>query len=78
MRVTAVTKDGRKAVKESMLIIKKPQETIAIIPSVSSENAQAGFPITFEVISQGDTESIIWNFGDNSQIEQGESVVHTF
>jgi len=40
VKVTAVTNDGRRADKESMLIIKKPQESIVITPSVASENAQ--------------------------------------
>ncbi len=41
MRVTVVTKDGRKETKESVIIIKKPQESLSIQPSVASENAQS-------------------------------------
>jgi hypothetical protein len=35
-----------------MLIMKKQQESIVIVPSVASKNAQSGFPLTFEVIAQ--------------------------
>jgi hypothetical protein len=31
--------DGKRADKESILIIKKPQESLMITPSVASENA---------------------------------------
>lgn len=78
VRITAVTKDGRKATKESLLIIKKPQETIKILPSVSSQNAQSGYPITFNVSTQGTIQKIIWDFGDNTGLIEGESPIHTF
>lgn len=60
------------------MIIKKPQETVSIKPSVSAQNAQSGFPITFDVITQGDIESVRWNFGDGTPMIDGESVVHIF
>jgi PKD repeat protein len=78
VRVTAVTNDGKKMDKESLLIIKKPQETITISPSVSMENAQTWFPITFQVIVQWDVESVKWDFGDNTPQWEWTSVVHTF
>lgn len=78
IHITAVTKDGRKESIERVLIIKKPQESVSIVPSVASENAQAGFPITFEILSQWTVESISWNFGDNTSIIEGMSAVHTF
>ena len=78
IRVTAVTKDGKRATQEYILIVKKPQESIKIEPSVLSENAQAGFLLTFNANTQGVTQSITWNFGDNSPPEEGESIIHTF
>ncbi len=60
------------------MIVKKPQESIKIEPSVLSENAQAGFLLTFNANTQGVTQSITWNFGDNSPTEEGESLMHTF
>jgi hypothetical protein len=68
VRITAVTNTGEKATKEYVLIIKKPQEIIQIRPSIAAENAQPDIPITFETFLQGDTEKIIWDFGDNTGI----------
>ncbi len=61
-----------------MLIIKKPQETIKILPSVASQNAQAGYPITFSVSTQGAIQKVIWDFGDSTGLIEGESIIHTF
>jgi hypothetical protein len=73
-----VTKDGKRATQEYMLIVKKPQESIKIEPSVSSENAQSWFPLTFSVTTQGAAQSVTWSFGDNSPLEEGRSIIHTF
>jgi hypothetical protein len=50
--VTAVTNLGEKAVKEYILIIKKPQETIKIEPSISAQNSAVDTPITFVALTQ--------------------------
>lgn len=60
------------------MIIKKPQETIKILPSVASQNAQVGYPITFNVSTQGAIQKVIWDFGDNTGLIEGESAIHTF
>lgn len=78
VKITVVTKDGRRATKELILIVKKPQERLTISPSVSPENAQPGFPITFQAGVQWATQSILWNFWDNSGVREGETVIHTF
>lgn len=78
IRITAVTNTGERATKEYVLIIKKPQEVVQIRPSISAENAQPDVPITFEALSQGDTKTITWDFGDNTGIFEWESKVHSF
>ncbi|MFA6080181.1 MAG: PKD domain-containing protein [Candidatus Gracilibacteria bacterium] len=78
VRVTAVTNLGEKAVKEYILIIKKPQETIKIEPSISAQNSAVDTPITFVALTQGAVKNILWNFGDNIPSPDGESVIHTF
>lgn len=78
IQVTAVTKDGQKDSYKQTLIIKKPQEFVTIQPSVASENAKAGYPITFDITSQGDVASVSWNFGDNTPKTEWFNVIHTF
>jgi len=73
-----VTNLGEKATKEYILIIKKPQEVIRISPSISAVNAQEDMPITFDAITQGAVKSITWDFGDNTGLFRGESIVHSF
>lgn len=78
VRVTAVKDTGEKDTKELTLIIKKPSETVRIEPSISSENALAGLPITFDARVLGWFRTVTWDFGDNTGLIEGTSIIHTF
>lgn len=76
--VTAITNKGEKASRTYTLIVKKPQETVHIQPSIASGLGEEGLPITFSAKIQGNENSVIWNFGDGSDVAYGRDVVHIF
>ncbi len=76
--VTAVTNKGEKASRTYTLILKKPQETVDIQPSIASGLGEAELPITFSAKIQGIENIITWNFGDGTDIAHGRDVVHVF
>lgn len=76
--VTAVSNTGLRASKTYTLILKKPQENVHIQPSIASNLAEAGLPITFDAQIKGDDATIFWDFGDGSGIVTGKSPIHEF
>ena len=78
MTVTAVTSEGKRASKKYPLIIKKPQETAHIVPSISSGVAEATKPITFTALTGGPVRRAEWRFGDSSLAQEGAEVIHTY
>jgi len=73
-----VASDGTRASKSYVLILKKPQETVHIQPSIASNLAEAGLPVTFDAQIKGTDSTIYWDFGDSSGIITGKSPVHEF
>ena len=76
--VTAVSDTGARASKSYTLILKKPQETVHIAPSIASWLAESGLPITFTAQVQGTDNTIYWDFGDGSGMMTGQDPIHTF
>lgn len=76
--VTAVTDKGVRASKTYTLVLKKPQETVRIEPSIASGIAEANLPITFDAAVRGTDNVISWNMGDGSGEKNGKSVIHEF
>ncbi len=76
--VTAVTNTGSRASKTYTLVLKKPQETVHIQPSIASGLAESGLPITFDTRIQGNNSIVYWDFGDGSGIITGTAPVHEF
>lgn len=60
--ITAVTNTGLRAAKTYTLILKKPQETVRIQPSIASGIAESGLPITFEALVKGNENTVYWDF----------------
>jgi len=50
IKVTAVTNKGLRSTKKYTLVLKKPQETVQIAPSIASGIAEANAPITFDAV----------------------------
>lgn len=61
-----------------MLVLKKPQETVRIEPSIASGLAQANLPITFDAAVRGTDNTITWDMGDGLGQKTGKSIVHEF
>lgn len=78
IKVTAVTNTGARATKSYILILKKPQERVAIKPSIASNFAESGLPITFEAELHGNEDAVYWDFGDRTGVIMGRSVLHEF
>lgn len=76
--VTAVTNNGARASKTYVLILKKPQETVQIKPSIASNMAEAGLPVTFDAQINGNDSTVYWDFGDGTGVVTGKSPVHEF
>jgi PKD repeat protein len=76
--VTAVTNKGERASKTYVLIVKKPQETVEIQPSIASGLAHAQLPVTFEAKVRWSENVITWNFWDGTETENGQNVIHEF
>ena len=66
IKVTAITNKGERSTKKYTLVLKKPQETVRIEPSIASGIAEANAPITFDAIVKGTNNVITWNMGDGS------------
>ena len=66
IKVTAVTNTGERSTKKYTLILKKPQETVRIDPSIASGIAEANAPITFDAIVKGTDNVVTWDMGDGS------------
>ncbi len=73
-----MTNTGEQSSKKYLLILKKPQETVKIQPSIASGLAQYGLPVTFEAAIGGTDNTITWNMGDGSGQKTGKTVVHEF
>lgn len=76
--VTAVTTKGERASKSYVLVLKKPQETVHIEPSIASGMAEANLPITFDAAVRGTDNTITWDMGDGSGQKTGKSIVYEF
>lgn len=76
--VTAVSDKGVRASKTYTLLLKKPQETVQIVPSIASGLAEAGFPITFDAAVRGTDNIITWDMGDGSGEQSGKSIIYEF
>ncbi len=76
--VTAVTDKGLRASRSYILLLKKPQETVSIVPSIASGMAESGLPVTFEAAVGWTDNAITWDMGDQSGLKTGKSVVHVF
>lgn len=78
IKVTAVTNKGLRSTKKYTLVLKKPQETVQIAPSIASGIAEANAPITFDAVVKWTDNVITWNMGDGSWQKNGNSLIHTF
>ncbi len=76
--VTAVTNKGEKASKTYTLVLKKPQETVRIEPSIASGMAEANLPVTFDAAVRGTDNIITWDMGDGTGYKTGKSLVYEF
>ncbi len=76
--VTAVANSGERASKSYILLLKKPQETARIKPSIASGLGSVDLPITFEAMIAGTEKSILWDFGDGNGTKEGKTILYSF
>jgi PKD repeat protein len=76
--VTAVTNKGEKSSKTYTLLLKKPQETVRIEPSIASGMAEANLPVTFDAAVRGTDNIISWDMGDGTGEKNGKSLIYQF
>lgn len=75
--LTIVDSAGQKATIKQNLILKDAPRTLSFAPSLSS--AIVGVPVDFTVGEMiGQINSYMWNFGDNTPLQYGPTVTHTF
>lgn len=78
VKVTAIGSKGEKSTKAYKLVLKKPQETVHIEPSIASGMAQSGLPITFDASVRGTDNTVTWNMGDGTTQKIGKTIIYEF
>ncbi|PID83780.1 hypothetical protein CSB09_04415 [Candidatus Gracilibacteria bacterium] len=75
--LTMINEAGERATTKKNIILKSTPQVVKFTTSLSP--ATVGNPVDFIAEgTNGQVESYIWNFGDNSNIQSGYDITHTF
>jgi hypothetical protein len=74
--LTIISEKGERASIKKTIVLKDQIKTIDWKPSVAS--GVPGSHIDFEAVTPGQIEDYIWNFWDNTPVEHGLQVTHSF